>query len=88
MDRVRSRISMNNEVYYTNALILLVKIILCSKLHCIKVLNINPFSLRLDGPRAFPDLESQNPDPESRFFPRLFPPTPGHKSEFHVTIYE
>jgi hypothetical protein len=28
-----------NEVYYTNSLILVVKIMLCSKLHCQKVLN-------------------------------------------------
>ena len=35
-----------NEVDYANALISLAKIMLCSQLHCIKVLDLNPFSIR------------------------------------------
>ena len=35
-----------NEVYYTNALLLLIKIMLCSKLHCPKVLDCTSFSMR------------------------------------------
>ena len=35
------------EVYYTNALILLVKIMLCSKLHCIRVFKSKLFSYKI-----------------------------------------
>jgi len=36
-----------NEVYYTNSLILLVKNMLFSKLHCQKGFNLNPFSYKI-----------------------------------------
>ena len=36
-----------NEVYYTNSLILLVKNMLCSKLHCQKGFDLNPFSYKI-----------------------------------------
>ena len=36
----------NNEVYYTNSLMSLVKHMLCSKLHCQKVLIQSPFHMR------------------------------------------
>jgi hypothetical protein len=32
-----------NEVYFTNALVVLIEIMLCSKLHCQTVLNLNFF---------------------------------------------
>ena len=38
-----------NEVYCTNASLLLIKIMRCSKLHCQKVFNCNSFPIRLFG---------------------------------------
>ena len=43
-----------NQVYYTNPLILLVKNLLCRKIHCQKVLIFIPFSYEIShlGPRG------------------------------------
>ena len=38
-----------SEVYHTNSLILLVKNMLCSKLHCQKGYNLNTFSNKIEG---------------------------------------
>ena len=40
-----------NEVYYTIFVILLVKIMLCSKLHCQRVLNWNTFHIKPRNPK-------------------------------------
>ena len=37
-----------NEVYYTNALILLIKIMMCSKLHCQKGFRLKPFFYKIE----------------------------------------
>jgi len=46
-----------NEVYYTNSLILLVKNMLCSKLHYQKGFNLNPFSYKIVRSRVIPKFQ-------------------------------
>ena len=49
----RERVSIQklwcNEVYYTDACILLVNIVLCSKTHCIKSFELKLFSCKIEG---------------------------------------